>query len=127
MSNKNKDWKKEMQKCKESPVYFYNTYFKTKNQKDLTEDEWNKSIQELEVQRRLRNIKYRRPSLMFAKLHEILYPSPEINLLNNFNHFMIKPVEVTLSIEIKKHIDSVDYWDKKFIKEIKMLKSINNE
>lgn len=38
--------KEELQKCIDSPVYFYNKYFKNENQKELTEKEYNEFIEE---------------------------------------------------------------------------------
>lgn len=42
--------KKELQKCKDSPVYFYNKYFRNKWQKELTESEYKDFIKQIEYQ-----------------------------------------------------------------------------
>ena len=41
----------ELQKCKDSPVYFYNKYVKKEGQKELTEDEYKDFVKQVEYQR----------------------------------------------------------------------------
>ena len=42
----------ELQKCEDSPVYFYNKYVKKEGQKELTEDEYKDSVKQVEHQRK---------------------------------------------------------------------------
>lgn len=65
----------ELQKCKDSPVYFYNKYVREEGQKELTEDEYNDFVKQVESQRntpmKLRKYYKDRPLLpseCFAKL-----------------------------------------------------------
>lgn len=85
-------WKEEMRKCKESPVYFYNNYFKPKTHRDLTEKEWNDAIENLEIQKRMASIKFRRPHFHYQKIRRLLYPEPEEKLLNEVNYERKKEV-----------------------------------
>jgi len=41
----------ELQKCKDSPVYFYNKYVRKEGQKELTEDEYNAFVKQVEYER----------------------------------------------------------------------------
>lgn len=38
-------WEKELQKCKDSPAYFYNTYFRKEGQKEYTDQEWQEVVE----------------------------------------------------------------------------------
>lgn len=40
----------ELQKCKDSPVYFYNKYVRKEGQKELTEAEYNDIVKQVEYQ-----------------------------------------------------------------------------
>ena len=57
----------ELQKCKDSPVYFYNKYVRKAGQKELTEAEYNDFVKQAEYQRnmplKLRNHYKDRPLL----------------------------------------------------------------
>lgn len=44
---------KELQKCKDSPVYFYNKYVRKEGQKELTEAEYNDFVKQVEYQRNM--------------------------------------------------------------------------
>lgn len=41
----------ELEKCKNSPVYFYNKYVRKEGQKELTEQEYNDFVKQVEYQR----------------------------------------------------------------------------
>ena len=41
----------ELEKCKSSPVYFYNKYVRKEGQKELTEQEYNDFVKQVEYQR----------------------------------------------------------------------------
>lgn len=43
----------ELQKCKDSPVYFYNKYVRKKGQKELTEAEYKDFIKQVEYQQNM--------------------------------------------------------------------------
>ena len=43
----------ELQKCKDSPVYFYNKYVRREGQKELTEVEYNNFVNQVEYQRNM--------------------------------------------------------------------------
>jgi hypothetical protein len=43
----------ELQKCKDSPVYFYNRYVRKDGQKELTEAEYNDFVKQVEYQRNM--------------------------------------------------------------------------
>jgi hypothetical protein len=43
----------ELQKCKDSPVYFYNKYVRKEEQKELTEAEYNDFVKQVEYQRNM--------------------------------------------------------------------------
>lgn len=43
----------ELQKCKDSFVYFYNKYLKKEGQKELTEAEYNDFVKQVEYQRNM--------------------------------------------------------------------------
>lgn len=43
--------KDELQKCKDSPVYFYNNYIRKEGQKELTQLEYDNFIKQIEYQR----------------------------------------------------------------------------
>ena len=43
----------ELQKCKDSPVYFYNNYVRKEGQKELTEAEYNDFVKQVEYQRNM--------------------------------------------------------------------------
>lgn len=43
----------ELQKCKDSPVYFYNKYVRKDGQKELTEAEYNDFVKQVEYQRNM--------------------------------------------------------------------------
>jgi hypothetical protein len=43
----------ELQKCKDSPVYFYNKYVRKEGQKELTESEYEDFIKQVEYQRNM--------------------------------------------------------------------------
>jgi hypothetical protein len=43
----------ELQKCKDSPVYFYNKYVRKEGQKELTEAEYNDFFKQVEYQRNM--------------------------------------------------------------------------
>lgn len=45
--------KEEMQKCKDSPVYFYNNYARKEGEKELTEEEYNYWLEAIEKQRKM--------------------------------------------------------------------------
>lgn len=45
--------KKETQKCIDSPVYFYNNYCRKPNQKELTEEDYNYLLSQVQQQNRL--------------------------------------------------------------------------
>jgi len=45
--------KKELQKCKDSPVYFYNKYVRKESQKELTEVEYDDFVKKMEYQRNI--------------------------------------------------------------------------
>jgi hypothetical protein len=45
---------KELQKCEDSPVYFYNKYVRKEGQKELTEDEYKDFVKQVEYQRKTR-------------------------------------------------------------------------
>lgn len=69
----------ELQKCKDSPVYFYNKYVRKEGQKELTEAEYNDFVKQVEYQRNM-PLKLRRhykdhpmlPSECFEKLPDFL-------------------------------------------------------
>ena len=71
--------KNELQKCKDSPVYFYNKYVRKETQRELTEAEYAELIKQSEYQRNM-PLKLRRrykdrpltPEQMFEKLPEFL-------------------------------------------------------
>ena len=44
---------KELQKCKDSPVYFYNKYVRKEGQKELTEAEYNDFVKQVKYQRNM--------------------------------------------------------------------------
>ena len=41
---------KELQRCKESPVYFYNKYVRKEGQKELTQKEYDDFVKQIEYQ-----------------------------------------------------------------------------
>jgi hypothetical protein len=43
----------ELQKCKDSPVYFYNAYVRKEDQKELTEAEYEDFVKQVEYQRNM--------------------------------------------------------------------------
>lgn len=43
----------ELQKCKDSPVYFYNKYVRKKDEKKLTEAEYADFVKQVEYQRNI--------------------------------------------------------------------------
>lgn len=43
----------ELQRCKDSPVYFYNKYVRKEGQKELTEAEYNDFVKQVEYQRNM--------------------------------------------------------------------------
>ena len=43
----------ELQKCKDSPVYFYNKYVRKEGQKELTESEYEDFVKQVEYQRNM--------------------------------------------------------------------------
>jgi hypothetical protein len=45
--------KEELQKCKDSPVYFYNKYVRKDGEKELTEAEYENYVKQLEYQRNM--------------------------------------------------------------------------
>ena len=60
MDKKNKKiLSKEFQKCKDSPVYFYNKYVREEGQKELTETEYKEFTKQVEFQRNM-SLKLRR-------------------------------------------------------------------
>lgn len=69
----------ELQKCKDSPVYFYNKYVRKEGQKELTEAEYNDFVKQVEYQRNM-PLKLRKhykdrpmlPSECFEKLPDFL-------------------------------------------------------
>ena len=69
----------ELQKCKNSPVYFYNKYVRMEGQKELTEAEYNDFVKQVEYQRNM-PLKLRKhykdrpmlPSECFEKLTDFL-------------------------------------------------------
>ena len=69
----------ELQKCKDSPVYFYNNYVRKEGQKELTEAEYNDFVKQVEYQRNM-PLKLRKhykdrpmlPSECFEKLPDFL-------------------------------------------------------
>lgn len=69
----------ELQKCKNSPVYFYNKYVRKEGQKELTEAEYEDFVKQLEYKRymplKLRNHYKDRPltpSQRYKKLLDFL-------------------------------------------------------
>lgn len=44
---------KEFQKCKDSPVYFYNKYVRKEGQKELTKAEYDDFVKQVEYQRNM--------------------------------------------------------------------------
>src|SRR5690606_28162906 len=70
---------KELQKCKDSPVYFYNKYVRKEGQKELTKAEYDDFVKQVEYQRNM-PLKLRKhykdqpllPSECFAKLPDFL-------------------------------------------------------
>ena len=43
----------ELQKCKDSPVYFYNKYVRKEEQKELTEAEYEEFVKQMEYRRNM--------------------------------------------------------------------------
>lgn len=43
----------ELQKCKDSPVYFYNKYVRKEGQKELTQAEYENFVKQVEYQRNM--------------------------------------------------------------------------
>ena len=43
----------ELQKCEDSPVYFYNKYVRKEGQKELTESEYKDFVKQVEYQRNM--------------------------------------------------------------------------
>jgi hypothetical protein len=43
----------ELQKCKDSPVYFYNKYVRKEGQKELTQAEYEDFVKQVEYQRNM--------------------------------------------------------------------------
>ena len=69
----------ELQKCKDSPVYFYNKYVRKEGQKELTEAEYENFVKQVEYQRnmplKLRSIYKSRPLIpdqCYEKLPDFL-------------------------------------------------------
>ena len=71
----------ELQKCKDSPVYFYNKYVREEGQKELTEAKYNDFVKQVEYQRNM-PLKLRKhykdrpllPSECYEKLPDFLKP-----------------------------------------------------
>jgi hypothetical protein len=69
----------ELQKCKDSPVYFYNKYVRKEGQKELTEAEYNDFVKQVEYKRNMplklrKHYKYRPllPRECYDKLPDFL-------------------------------------------------------
>tara|TARA_R110000772_G_scaffold146690_1_gene257017 strand:+ start:5674 stop:5955 length:282 start_codon:yes stop_codon:yes gene_type:complete len=46
-----KEWAGELQKCKDSPFYFYNKYVVVEGGVKLTEEQWNQRVEQIESMR----------------------------------------------------------------------------
>ena len=66
-----KDNLEEMKKCKESPLYFYNTYVRKDGMKELTQEEYDNHVRQVELYRNGRPLRGRKGKFYPMKPDEL--------------------------------------------------------
>lgn len=72
-----KDNEAEMQKCKESPLYFYNTYVLKDGMKKLTQEEYDRHVEMIKKQRNAIPLRMRRGNYAYMQPIEYSEATPE--------------------------------------------------
>lgn len=72
-----KNDEEELRKCKESGAYFYNNYIRQEGERELTEEEWENHVKEVD---KMRNT----PTKIPRHLRREIYPLSPTEAFNKF-------------------------------------------